>query len=953
MHQNDVNNPTQWIPQWGDSKRTNDEVCDDGNNINRDGWSSDCNTIEDNYVWIGGSSTSIDQCHLWNMGYYPNDDKNSWEYKCGDGLKVSGEQWDDNNTDSGNGCSLTCTIETSFACDGGNPYNAFDKWTYWNNSEGMHQNDINNPTQWVPQWGDSKRTDDEICDDGNNINGDGWSSGCNAIEENYVWFGGSSTSIDQCQLWNSGYYPNENKDNWENTCGDGLKVSEEQWDDNDTISGNGCSSTCTIETSYVCSGGNPNDTSDKWTYCNNSEGMHQNNVNNPTQCVPQWGDSKRAADEVCDDGNTNSEDGWSNNCNAIEDNYVWLGGSPTSIDQCEQCTSGYYPNGDKDRWENRCGDGLKVSEEQWDDNKTDSGDGCSSTCKIETNYVCDGGNPNNAYDQCEYCNNSEGTYQNDIQTEWVPQWGDGRRAGDEVCDDGNTNSGDGWSSVCTTIEHNYIWFGGSPTSIDQCEQCNPGYYPTNSKDSWESNWGDGQKVIDEQWDDSDTDSGDGCSSACTIEDNYVWSGGSPTSADQCHQWTSGYYPNENKDQWDNRWGDGLRVSQEQWDDDNAISDDGCSSACTIEDNYVWSGGSPTSADQCHQWTSGYYPNENKDQWENRCGDGLKVSEEQWDDNNTRSDDGWNLDCVIEFGFVWNGGNPNDAYDLCVYCNNSEGLYRNDINNPTQWIPQWGDGKRVGNEICDDGNTSPNDGCNSDWSQIEESWVWSGGNMTTRDNCSPSVLITISSYSSFGPAYESTSSIRAVQAISATNVILWFVMAFFCVTFVQDVWAIIHFLQLILILPLIALSMSKKIKEFIASNAFFALATYSLLSAAVKSIPLIKDLSFDQPDEYLKVLGWSSGSTLVNNFILLLILFIFCLVHLLFCLFSSLIKNKNSKLGRIVSKMYRIFTFTVYIRIFIRSIHVHCFHDCLRDQVLHQEWRRWWFWASRWRWRQAS
>ena len=39
-----------------------------------------------------------------------------------------------------------------------------------------------------------------------------------------------------------------------------------------------------------------------------------------------------------------------------------------------------------------CGDGIRAESEKCDDGNKDSGDGCSQTCQIETNYVCKGGN---------------------------------------------------------------------------------------------------------------------------------------------------------------------------------------------------------------------------------------------------------------------------------------------------------------------------------------------------------------------------------------------------------------------------------------------------------------------------------------------------------------------------------------------------------------------------------
>ena len=91
------------------------------------------------------------------------------------------------------------------------------------------------------------------------------------------------------------------------------------------------------------------------------------------------------------------------------------------------------------------------------------------------------------------------------------------------------------------------------------------------------------------------------------------------------------------------------------------------------------------------------------------------------------------------------------------------------------------------------------------------------------------------------------------------------------------------MQLILVFPLIPKSMSGKVQNFIASNAFSALSFYFVPSKIIDSTPLIKDLSFDQPNKYLRVLGWSSGSTLINNLVLFSALFTIAIFHSLFCL----------------------------------------------------------------------
>ena len=155
-------------------------------------------------------------------------------------------------------------------------------------------------------------------------------------------------------------------------------------------------------------------------------------------------------------------------------------------------------------------------------------------------------------------------------------WGDAKRTSVETWDDGNVNSGDGWSSTWT-VEFEYIWTGGSSTSID----------------IWSEICGDGIRfsLISTYWDDKNTINGDGCSSTWTVESGFTWTGGSSTS----------------KDTWTEICGDGVRFNtiSTYWDDKNLINGDGCTSTWNIESGYTCKGGSKTSKDI---WTAGiiYY-----------------------------------------------------------------------------------------------------------------------------------------------------------------------------------------------------------------------------------------------------------------------------------------------------------------------------------------------------------
>ena len=61
-------------------------------------------------------------------------------------------------------------------------------------------------------------------------------------------------------------------------------------------------------------------------------GYTNTNTNHPSEWYPIWGDGLRLGVEVWDDGNTNSNDGWSSDCLLVEYNWTWSGGSSSSKD---------------------------------------------------------------------------------------------------------------------------------------------------------------------------------------------------------------------------------------------------------------------------------------------------------------------------------------------------------------------------------------------------------------------------------------------------------------------------------------------------------------------------------------------------------------------------------------------------------------------------------------------
>jgi len=126
---------------------------------------------------------------------------------CGDGVIDAGEQCDDGNTTSGDGCSSSCqdeprcgngTLDAGEQCDDGNT----------TDGDGCSASCTDEPK---PCCGDGVIDAGEQCDDGNTTSGDGCSSTC------------------------------------QNECGNGKLDAGEQCDDGNTTGGDGCSSTCQCE----------------------------------------------------------------------------------------------------------------------------------------------------------------------------------------------------------------------------------------------------------------------------------------------------------------------------------------------------------------------------------------------------------------------------------------------------------------------------------------------------------------------------------------------------------------------------------------------------------------------------------------------------------------------------------------------------------------------------------
>ena len=199
-------------------------------------------------------------------------------------------------------------------------------------------------------------------------------------------------------------------------CGDGIIITpDEGCDDVNTVSGDGCSETCQVETSApVC----------------------------PNGIVE--------SDEQCDDNNNTEEDGCSSLCISEV-----CGDGTLQSNLGEQCDDGNTADGDGCSaacQPESCGDGTLQSSlgEECDDGNTVNGDTCTSLCITDT----DGDGAGDVVDNCQGVSNpdqadTDGDSLGDAcDTPLVSECGNNQLEQPEECDDGNLTDGDGCSSAC-------------------------------------------------------------------------------------------------------------------------------------------------------------------------------------------------------------------------------------------------------------------------------------------------------------------------------------------------------------------------------------------------------------------------------------------------------------------------------------------------------------------------
>ncbi len=269
-------------------------------------------------------------------------------------------------------------------------------------------------------------------------------------------------------------------------CGDSVVDPDEQCDDGNRLSCDGCDRNCTLP---ACSNG--------------------------AACAP----------ETCDDGNTVASDGCSAACitESCGDGVVQAGLDETCDDgntvDCDGCDSTCRPSG--------CGSGAICAPETCDDGNTVASDGCSDTCITE---FC--GDSIIQVDLLEQCDNGAGNSdvnadacRSDCRDPWC---GDGVTdpASGETCDAANANS-DLLPNSCRTNCLVASCGDGVTDSGETCDDGNSANLDSCLNSCLPATCGDGFLCSDvscthgpgsgpEHCDDGDANNDNACSNTCSI-----------------------------------------------------------------------------------------------------------------------------------------------------------------------------------------------------------------------------------------------------------------------------------------------------------------------------------------------------------------------------------------------------------------------------------------------------
>jgi len=339
-----------------------------------------------------------------------------------------------------------------------------------------------------------------------------------------------------------------------------------------------------------------------------------------------------------------------------------------------------------------CGDGfINDPSEVCDDGNLNTGDGCDAACLLEVG---------------EPCASDTDCATNRCNTAAMPPvcappvgCGNGLLEAGEACDDGNNTNGDGCTAACELED------GSSCTRNGECASgvCDMNELPPLCEPA--GSCGNGVRDVSEGCDDGNTTTGDGCSNVCLLED------GEPCVNDAQCESTSCDTVGSDTCEPANSCGNGAVEAGEACDDGNVAAGDGCSAGCLFE----LGAGPCTDSIQCE---SAICDTVGSDTCEpaNSCGNGTVEAGEACDDGNVEAGDGCDAECLLELGAgpCTDGGQCRSGV-----CNTLAAA-------PVCAVPlSCGNGVVDDDEVCDDGNLGPGDGCNQ-FCALENMWRGGGG-----------------------------------------------------------------------------------------------------------------------------------------------------------------------------------------------------------------------------------
>ncbi|CAD8193538.1 unnamed protein product [Paramecium octaurelia] len=686
------------------------EQCDDGNTTSGDGCSSTCKfQCQSSTICLSCVELRCESCAA---GYILTADKVCLPV-CGDSVKVTSEPCEDGLILPYQGCQ-NCKPKCQPSCK-----NCSTTGLGCLSCDTGYQR-IKNTCH--PICGDKLITQDEECDDGNLVYGDGCHQ-CKFNCEDSCAFCLKGVCLD-CIV---GYVLSKSR--CFSICGDGIQTVNEQCENVGDIEPFNACNNCQFQNGENCQIFN-------FGLCQLCKEGYELSPNLSQQCIKSLDQPNGIVDhslfplqDNCLKCNLQADyDEFNQTCILHQETQIYcelaMKLSPNlycnycfplciecNNEVCVKCQEGYYLN-QKDQCVSQCGDGILAFDEQCEFNDKD----CYSCQTLKPQYC------KHFHETCLLC--QYGYHLDVVNNSCYSVCGDNLVASNEDCEDGNEFKYDGCYNCKYQCQLECL-----DCQLGKCFQCDDtlvlnqskricedlrlcddkqGLYYDDFTNGCVARCGDGIVAGKEDCDDNNTQPYDGCFECgyqcdknCTNCQKGI-----------CFECQLGFQLNQQKCQ--SQCGDGIKNGNEECDDQNDIPRDGCTQ-CKVDPNYQCQEDTSNlsfcykcqdhclecnyrdlAIIECQKCESGYFLKDNSC---NQCSE--KCEECENSPNNCKQ-------CMTQD---------------CSTCDNISGLYLD--KQLKSCIPKCGDNIIAGIEQCDDGNNIDMDGCNSKCS-IEKDFICNQG-----------------------------------------------------------------------------------------------------------------------------------------------------------------------------------------------------------------------------------